>query len=88
MTADRCIALGARWCCLKTWIGSEGDAHQPLVTAERGPEGVRHVTWPQENEKLSFSHSHVFYRISTLLLENLRAPSDKELHGGQVIRTM
>lgn len=31
MTADRCLTLGGNWCCLRTWIGAEGDAYQTLV---------------------------------------------------------
>lgn len=32
MTADRCIAIGGPWCCLRlTWTESEGDARQRLV---------------------------------------------------------
>lgn len=52
-------------------------------TAEPGLEGVRHFIWPQENEKLcpSFSHSHVFYLMPALLLENLRV-SVKAFRGG------
>lgn len=88
MTADRCITIGGRWCCLRTWTELEGDAHQPLVicllhrkTAERGPEVVRRV-----DKKLcpSFSLPHIFYLISALLLEN-SCLFDKGFHSGRVI---
>lgn len=51
-------------------------------TAERTPEGVRHVTWPQENEKLCPSFSHVFYLISALLVENSRLLINAFMVGG------
>lgn len=45
MTADRCIACGGHWCCLRIWTGLEVDAHHPVViissqsTAEPSPQG-------------------------------------------------
>lgn len=53
MTADRCLTLGGNWCCLRTWIWEQGDAHQPLVIvyfteyswARSGGCAVCHLAW-------------------------------------------
>lgn len=50
-------------------------------TTEWTPEGVRHVTWPLKPCP-SFSHSHVFYLISALLLENSRLLMNAFMVGG------
>lgn len=96
MTADRCIALGAHWCCLRTRSGSEGDAHQPLVIISfseyswaRSGGCVQHVIWLQENEKLCPSFSHRSRLLSYGCSSAWELVSFcKGFHGGRVIGTI
>lgn len=102
MTADRCIALGGHWCCLRTGIGSEGNAHHPLVIllfteyswARSGGSVVKHVTEPCENtgpneQSVSFIFTlPLFYLFPWFLCSAQELSSlGESFHGGQVIRT-
>lgn len=91
MTADRCIALGGHWCCLRTWIGSEGDARQPLVIVS-----FSEYSWATSRGCAAFWFGHkknqktvsfilLFYSCSSAWE---LASFDKGFHGGRVIGTM
>ena len=90
MTADRCIALGGHWCCLRTWIGSEADSHQPLVIASftehswatsRGCAACYLDSSKQETVSFIFTLPHLL----SSAWEHLSF--DKGLQGGRVIWT-
>lgn len=95
MTADRYIALGGHWCCLRTWIGSEGDAHQPLVICP-----FTEYSWARARGSavcyLASRKREIVSFISTLprplsyfcLSSWELASFDKGFNGGRVIRTM